>query len=40
MDLLLKAISHHWNKTDISKLIPKFAHLIDVDKDTLAKTDI
>lgn len=31
---------HHQNITDISKLIIKFAHLVDVDEYTLAKTDI
>lgn len=31
---------HHWNRTDISKIIIKFAHLIDIDKDTAAKSDL
>lgn len=30
----------HWNRSDFNKLVVKFAYLIDVDENTLNKTDI
>lgn len=31
---------HHWNKTDLSKIVAKFAYLVDVEDETIWKTDI
>lgn len=31
---------HHWNKTDINKLIVKLVHLIDIDEDAVTKANL
>lgn len=31
---------HHYNRVDISKLMVKFAHIIDIDEDTSVKTKL
>lgn len=31
---------HHWNRVDISKLLVKFAHIIDIHEDTNQKTKL
>lgn len=31
---------HHWNRADLAKLVTKFSHLLDVDENTVKKTNV
>lgn len=31
---------HHWNRSDLAKLVTKFAHLTDVDESTVKKINL
>lgn len=31
---------HHWNRCDLSKVVARFAHLLDIDEATANKTEL